>query len=833
MNKTLLGLENPFPYADHADPDVDPPVFVERNGEFAALRALAEDYLLLNRKGGHSVSPPIMVTGAPGAGKTYLLSALFHRTAKSRSVLSPGRDDPPTPFCLFVRRPLRSFLETYKISIIPEFKKLLTKTRPSVYNRWLLSIIERTGEKDVLTPETLLALRTNPDLISTLDKLEILRRDLLIHELEKDIKDRAPKEDVADFLMVFKQLYDQPLQDLAIKWLEGAKLTQSEMESLQVSSSLETDKRAINLLLMLSTILERAGIPFFFFLDELDLLANPQSSLDDRETFRSLLLTFLEELPRYAFVVIACLESSYQTFDSTVQTRVRHFRLSDLDRYHAILILDKYADFRVHRHLVEILSEDGVEMLVDSSGGNPRRLLSTAHIGFKRAQAAGEPQITSTHIAEAQLELNQTQSSDLKERVAKCLDELDLLFVQDVRREYKDGTLEIGFAVPDEVAPELAIYFLSAAYLQSEALKSVQALRARTKAREMWPSLRAEMLVVDGFVSREVSSQLLNYFAYTVFYEPTQFELKVLRSLRRFVASRAGSAAREISTQDRRETLSSLRHEYVRREQLEKDLETDPSLETRRVQKDEKPNNENSIARWLRRVAEEYFGVQLETTRGRQLGLAIKCLLALLGTLAAYASYTRIIQPRLELYHDANILKQLTDKESKLDLRMTGLSQPFENVLHGPPSYITELALDMQDVSHLIRFCKSTMPSSSDLPSPTDSAFFAAQVNMFKDNGRAAIDEEYQLARKVQSKGSADVQSLALALDNHDFTSFEKFRPAVEANQVQLAILIDSFEPKLDRYNQALKAAQGFFEKWNDSIFKEHLRLQKGCSNPN
>src|SRR6266849_4502694 len=236
MESPLSSLNvNPFPYAAYADPDVDPPFFVERKDEFSTLLDAAKYYLFSDSTRFHTLAPAVIVSGPSGAGKTYLLSMVYHRIVNLGLQRNSPNSSSPAPVRIFVRRPAESFLRTYKEQVFPDLRKVLTEAKPSIYKRWLISIVERTGEKGVLTEGTLEELRKDPEMIESLDKREIFRRDVLLQALDQDILNRAPKEDLQDFLTVFRHLGDTPLQHLALGWLGGMVLEPHDREALGVT----------------------------------------------------------------------------------------------------------------------------------------------------------------------------------------------------------------------------------------------------------------------------------------------------------------------------------------------------------------------------------------------------------------------------------------------------------------------------------------------------------------------------------------------------------------------------------------------------------------------
>lgn len=663
MEVTLRGLDNPFPYAAYADPEVDPTFIFERKSELKELKEASEDYLRSGTAQPRTGSPPVIVTGSSGAGKTYLLAMLYHRV-ESFAKLTSAKGEKVAPVRVFVRRPAKSFLETYKSHIFPQLKEILAERKPSIYNRWILSVIERTGEHGLLTPVDLEELRRDPDRIPSFDERELFRRDVLLQALDRDILERAPKSEIEDFLRVFRHVYDLPLQALALKWLGGNPLEPAEREALEVSGDVTTDREAINLILMMSNIFAYAGVKFFFFLDELDVLIKQPVSEDGKEDFQALLRGLLEELPKHAFVIFASLEEDFENLGVTVKTRLRHIHLTNLDREQASRFLDQYTRGTVNRSLQQILEPKALEILVHASHGNPRQLLSLAHVGFRLAKGRGVRRISPTLLAEAQSHVNQAGKQEVRAKIAEWLRDRKLAFAEDVTSHWDGHVVRLELALPNSQAPELAFYFLSAAYLQSEAHKSIEVLKNLRQARRAWSSLKSEILVVDGYVTRDVAAKLLDPFEQIIYYDPSRYRNDLDRALRRFSESGGRRTTRPVEPDKESETLSQLRHELEqRRIREEKFFEEIHALKKAVYKGAASPPEHRS---WSQRLVESILGRPVKERTSRFITIYVLILIATSLFLIMYY----LFQPYLALRQGPASLFSLKTEEERLSQRV-------------------------------------------------------------------------------------------------------------------------------------------------------------------
>jgi hypothetical protein len=761
-----------------------------------------------------TATPATIVTGPSGAGKTYLLSMLYHRVAKIETGRSSTSIQPPPAVRIFVRRPAKSFLETYKDTIFPELKKIITETKPSIYNRWLFSIIERTGEHGVLTSGTLQELRKNPDLIESLDKRDLFRRDVLLQALDRDILERAPKEDVDDFLTVFRHLYDIPLQSLALRWLGGMPLEPAENEALQVGGQVDTNKRAINLILMMSNIFSCAGVPFFFFFDELDVLASQPVAQSDHEAFRGLLLGFIEDLPKYAFVILASLEEAFERLDLTVTTRLRHIRLTNLDARQASFLLDKYCRFGLNLSVDEILEPGASEILVEGSHGMPRQLLTLAHAGFEIAQKQRATRISAVMLAEAQTRVNQAGKLEVKRKVAEGLRKRGLIFAEDVTTELDGAGVQLDLAVPNGQAPILAFYFLSAAYLQSEARRSIDVLENLKRARQVWPSLNSEVLVVDGYLTRNVAARLLDDFEQIIYYDPAQFENDLERALRWFSERWERGLTRPPQPDRETEVISILRHELEQRKIREQDFYRELSDLKKAVREGMAPSNREPRL-WFQRLAESLFGWKVSYNIARLLGIYV---LLIVATLAVIPVYFQIL-PFYLLRQQTSTIAAMRQEVRNLGQRANDLSKEL-----GPLGENVEgLAYEL----YAWQSCRlrETPPSISELLPPSNKVdAFLSEVEEWK-----AARMELVGAQKKINDFSVSLSDLESALQARNTELFRYRLSSVSLAQEDAEQGLKQAENMIQQARSVRPDVGTFYSSWVDSVDKYRSKLNRLC----
>jgi hypothetical protein len=582
---------------------------------------------------------------------------------------------------------------------------------------------------------------------------------------------------------------------------------------------------------MLAIVLERARVPFFIFLDELDLLVNQSRDDEGRETFRSLLLTLLEDLPQYAFVVIAALEDSYDGMDSTVRSRVRSFKLSNLDVSQADKLLDTYVRVASAGRLEDILEDKptALDIMVRSSGGNPRKLLSLAHFGYKRAQLSGRSAVSAPDLAEAQTDLNQLRSQDLKATVAKLLDGLHLSFAQDVRVGSAAVPLDIDFVVPDSVTPELAIYFLGAAYLQSEALKSINSLVARTRARELWPSLRAEILVVDGYVSRDVGSVLLTYFKYIVYFDPESFESRMRQYLRSFAAGTDKRGLSDSPTQ-RKEDVGTLRREFGRRQSREESFTSDPQStgtpETVLGDSSGRPL-------FLQNFLFNYFGLWIRPLLARQLSLILAITLFAILIWGGFEAYARVIKPQAILRDQAEQVARLETIQSKWAEKLAKLSQTLNDISPEKLRVLDDLAIQIEKITDLQVHCipapDGKIPSIASLPTAKDLALFLSQNLQLKKSDLSLLKKQFDASQKTFEEFGDALSSMKSTHAAHDVAAFETIRGQESSLERDLNQQLNLLDQNISALASLYSVQWQFFDRYKNSISSSQAAWRKLC----
>jgi hypothetical protein len=369
-------------------------------------------------------------------------------------------------------------------------------------------------------------------------------------------------------------------------------------------------------------------------------------------------------------------------------------------------------------------------------------------------------------------------------------------------------------ALPDGEAPDLAFYFLSAAFMQSEAKRAIQILQNLKRARKAWPSLKSQVLVVDGYVTSEVSAKLLDSFEQVIYYDPIRFESDLVRSLRWFTQRQEKELVRPVHADRENELLSMLNYELDQRRAHEKSLYTQVSDLRRAVT--EKPSNWNGPGSfWIQRVFASAFGLRISYSLARYVGVFMLFTLVALVVTPLYLQVHAFFLLRGQTATLASLDREFGDLQSKAD----ALKSQIPTMDPDTKSLASDLsALERCRELHPFRLDSELLPLNKEVDEFLSAAEFVQTTNSQLDDAQAKIKQS-----------SIDISELEKDLEGRNPNLFSYHVESARSDLRDVEMSLGGIPPTIPEARAAYSKVSSFYENWAVSFSRNQSKLATLC----
>jgi len=374
---------------------------------------------------------------------------------------------------------------------------------------------EAPGEKTITQiAQEEVAQLTDPQSILKLIEQELLPVSGLNREFNEEIETTA-RDLGPDFFRAYSKVTDPELGALALRWIQGGMLSNSERLDLGLDSAGITKasdaKQALRFLL---GAFKRADFAVMFCLDEFERFSS-RGTLDDQKASAGLLKDLAETFKGTGhLLVVSGANDAWNlmkkdVFDRIKQADIVEMRLSETE---AKGLLDAYCQVS-YGSADSVFEPDAIHLLYDAGNQNTRRILNLAHHAYEIATSENRNEtdpsrllpIKVQHLEKAANEL--LSDSKRQDAVEQSIQGIALDMRLPFQKDFQQDSFLCDYILGDPQRPQVAIEVTKSIFKLGEVSAAREIATLSQAIRSNFPQTRFCVVIV-GYSTLEVRNEL-------------------------------------------------------------------------------------------------------------------------------------------------------------------------------------------------------------------------------------------------------------------------------------------------------------------------------------
>jgi hypothetical protein len=372
-------------------------------------------------------------------------------------------------------------------------------------------------------------LATNPQFILDLVQQDLLPLTDLPRELDDKLEEAASDKDREeasrnpdlDFFCAYSKIAYPPLEKLAVRWIQGDKLSTGEMKDLGLKSpGIDDPKRALRALRFLLEAFRKADIAFMFCLDEFErftLRGSPQDQAASPGLLKDLTELFKDT---GQILVVSGVTDAWDKLPKDVFDRIKREDIVEtrLVPGEARKLLGVYLA-NASQQPEEKFEKAALNLICEVGGDNARRLLSVAHHAFEMAGDSPAP------ISEAivqQAAVDALSDAERKQLASRGIEDVALRLRLAITRNVQVGDVVYDFVLGDPGNPAAMVAISQSVFKLDELQTGISIAGSTQVVSQLSPQARTCTVIV-GYSTPEVRDRLAKVVDRVFVYDEDHF----------------------------------------------------------------------------------------------------------------------------------------------------------------------------------------------------------------------------------------------------------------------------------------------------------------------
>jgi hypothetical protein len=342
-----------------------------------------------------------------------------------------------------------------------------------------------------------------------------------------------------DFFRAYSKVTDKNLSPLAVRWLQGGTLSNSERLDLGLQSSGITQasaaKQALRFLL---GAFKKADFAVMFCVDEFERFSS-RGTADDLNASAGLLKDLAETFQDTGHLLVVSGENgAWSAMKKDVFARIKPADIIEmtLSAEEASGLLDAYCRGS-NTSVDSVFGSETFQLLYEASNHNTRRVLELAHEAYEVATGSGSDQadgssvlpVKDQHVEQAANNL--LSGSKRREAVEQAIQAVALNMGLPVHKDFKRNGTTCDYALGDGQSPQVAIEVTKSIFKLSELDSAREIASASQTFHRDYPQLRFCVVIV-GYSTKEVRDELAKVVDRVFAFDEDSFPLEFREFLR-------------------------------------------------------------------------------------------------------------------------------------------------------------------------------------------------------------------------------------------------------------------------------------------------------------
>jgi hypothetical protein len=534
---------NPFPLNAVVTTSIDELQNYQTQSSIEArdkLDIFIEDFVSPEQKPGFALG----IKGRVGSGKTHVIFQLIRQLEQRKKLICKT---------IYGKADKIDILDLYKNHFARKLEPDDLKNLVSLHLAKLLRgrseeiAPEASEQKNLLqiaSEEVDRLIAKNPQDILSLVRKDLLPATGLRQELSAEIEETALGL-TSDFLMAYSRITHPRLGPLAIKWIKGDKISETEQKDLGLKTAgILTDVHAKEAFRFVLGAFRKANYAVMFCVDEFERFSSPGQA-EDKKALASLLKDLAEAFKDTGqCLIVAGVNDAWNNLPPDVYDRIKRPDIIEiqLEKKEAKGLLNVYC--RTFPRATDLFKEESLSLLYEVSGHNTRQLLNLAH--YTVADALNSKQVSEAFpIMPEQIEESAskvlsgvTRVNAVVQEIEDVAQELGMVHL----RQTGTGGVKHQFTIGDPQRPVAIIMVAESIFKLSELSDARTVVSVSLELRKQFALTRLCVVVV-GYSTAEVRKDMANAVDSVFLYEEDSFKA----DFREFL--KAGNLTSEVKQQ--------------------------------------------------------------------------------------------------------------------------------------------------------------------------------------------------------------------------------------------------------------------------------------------